>query len=165
MQTISDVDASLLLAMSLAAKRRPAELLEIIAAIDLIHGAQGIVPSESRLNEAFQRLSTNGLICAVEDRFTLTPAAQLIMTGLPRKADTAARIQSLKDRFLAPPPTGEHAELLLTNKQICAAILMHRAASKTSVKNLLVPKPPSPEGNVKPGQRQRKPLPAKRRKD
>ncbi len=165
MQAIHDVDALLLLAMSLAAKRRSAELIEIIAAIDLIHGAQGIIPSESRLNEAFQRLSANGMICAVEDRFTLTPAAQLIMTGIPRKADTAARIQSLKDRFLASAPEGEHATLLLTNKQICAAILLHRAAGKSSVKNLLIPKPQTAGGDIKPGQRQRKPLPAKRRKD
>jgi hypothetical protein len=39
-----------LLATALAAKRRPAELLEIMAAIDLI---QGNIPNETKLSEAF----------------------------------------------------------------------------------------------------------------
>ena len=38
MHPIHDVDALLLLAIGLASKRRPAEPLEIVAAIDLIQG-------------------------------------------------------------------------------------------------------------------------------
>jgi hypothetical protein len=47
---------------------------------------------------------------------------------------------------------------------VTAAIQAHRAAGKTAAKNLLVPKP-KPEAEVhKPGQRQRKPMPARKRK-
>ena len=46
-----------------------------------------------------------------------------------------------------------------------AAIVAHRAASATTAKNLLVPKPKPVEPTQRPGQRQRKPMPARRRKD
>ena len=48
----------------LAAKRRPAELLEIMAAIDLI---QGNIPNEEKLSEAFARLGQSGLLVERDD--------------------------------------------------------------------------------------------------
>ena len=57
MYPIHDHDPLVLLATALAAKRRPAELLEIMAAIDLI---QGNIPNEAKLSEAFARLGQSG---------------------------------------------------------------------------------------------------------
>ena len=85
-------------------------------------------------------------------------------TGLPRKAETPERLFALKDNLSLYNIKGEHAAVVLTAEQVTAAILAHRAAAKTTAKNLLVPKP-KPEAEVhKPGQRQRKPMPARKRK-
>src|SRR3989338_8138939 len=96
MYPVHDVDAILLLAMSLAAKRRPAELVEIIAAADL---TQGAIPSESKLVESFYRLSAYGLIREVEGGYTLTPDAQQMMAGQRKKADTEERIFGIKENL------------------------------------------------------------------
>ena len=158
-----DVDALLLLSLAVSSKRRPAELVEIISAIDLIHG---VVPAESRLVEAFSRLAVCGLICAQDSGFLLTPEAQKIMTGQSKKADSAQRMQSIKDKLSAYESTGEHTPIVLTAKQVCVAILAHRADKNIAGKNLLTPKPQAADADKsRPGQRQRKPLPARRRKD
>jgi len=66
MQTIHDVDALLLMATLLASKRRPADLVEIMAAADLV---QGSVPAVNKLVESFARLGTAGLLVEVEGGF------------------------------------------------------------------------------------------------
>lgn len=163
MHPIHDVDVLLLLALALSSKRRPAELVEIVAAADVI---QGVIPSELRLVDAFSRLAAHGLICEQDGGFTLTPEAQKIMAGSSRKADTEKRIASIKEKLAAYESTGECPPIQLTAKQVCTAILAHRDSSKITGKNLLVPKPKAAESNTtRPGQRQRKPLPARRRKD
>jgi len=162
MHPVHDTDAVLLMATTLAAKRRPAALLELIAATDLLNGA---IPSEEKLAEAFVRLSNCGLLCAVNDAYTLTPAAQKIMTGLRRKADTPERIFEIKEKLAAYEPQGEFATITLSAVQVRHAILAHRIAVKAPGKNLLIPKPKPAEAEQKPGQRQRKPLPSRRRKD
>lgn len=163
MQPIHDVDVLLLLSLALASKRRPAELVEIVAATDLLQVA---VPSETRLVEAFSRLAENGLIVEQDGGFTLTPEAQSIMTGTSRKADTEQRLQSVRDKLSAYEPKGEHPPIRLTAKTVCAAILAQRDSAKIPGKNLLVPKPkPADTSSPRPGQRQRRPLPARRRKD
>ena len=63
MYPVHDVDAILLLSLSIATKRRPADLTEVIAAIDL---AGGPIPSENKLSDAFARLSAYGLIVEVD---------------------------------------------------------------------------------------------------
>lgn len=163
MHPIHDVDALLLLATALSSKRRPAELVEIMAAADLI---QGTIPTESKLVEAFARLSAHGLIDAQEGSFTLTAEAQKIITDLPKKAETAERLFGIKENLASYFSRGDQAPIELTEEQISVAIRAHRAAGKAAVKNLLMPKPKAAEGaNKRPGQRQRKPLPARRRKD
>ena len=157
-----DADALLLLSLAVSSKRRPAELVEIIAAMDLM---QEVVPAETRLVEAFARLAMRGLICAREGGFLLTPEAQEIMTGQSKKADSAQRLQSIRDKLSAYTPASEHPPIVLTAKQVCAAILAHREAKKIAGKNLLTPKAKATETAPRPGQRQRKPLPARRRKD
>ncbi len=162
MHPIHDVDALLLLSLALASKRRPAELVEIIAAADLIQGA---VPAEIRLVEAFSRLASCGLVRAEGGGFTLTADAQKIIVGERRSADWEQRLLGIKERLSAYEATGEHAPVVLGAKEVCAAILVHRQASKSTVKNLLVPKPKAADADgPRPGQRQRKPPPARRRK-
>lgn len=161
MYPVHDVDAILLLAMSLAAKRRPAELVEIIAAADL---AQGVIPLESKLIESFYRLSAYGLICEMEGGYTLTPDAQQIMTtGQRKKAEPEKRVFSIKENLADYHLKGEHPPILLTEEQLSAAVLAHQAAKKSTGKNLLVPKAkPEEDKNKRPGQR--KPFPFRSRK-
>lgn len=161
MHPIHEVDALLLMALALSSKRRPAELLEIIAALDFF---QGSVPSELRLVDAFDRLAANALISETEGCFSLTPEAQKIMASLPKKGETAERLCLIKEKLAAHTPNEEGAPVGLTTKQICAAILVHRAAGQSKVKNELMPKPQVTEDGAKgPGVRKRKPAPSRRK--
>lgn len=162
MQTIHDVDVLLLLATLHAAKRKPAELLEIVAAIDLV---QGNVPAAPKLCEAFARLATFGLLVARDGGFALTPDAETMVTRLPKRADTAERLFIIKDKLSEYSPHGEHAAVSVGEADVNAAIAAHRAAAALAVKNLLVPKPKPEAEKHRPGQRQRKPMPARKRKD
>ncbi len=162
MHPVHDIDALLLLATAVASKRRPAELAEIVAAAELIQAA---VPAEAKLLDAIERLSRHGLLSEAESGLALTPAAQQMVADQPRKADAAERLFAIREKLAAHHSKGEHTPVRLTAEQLAAAIEAHRAAAQSSGKNLLVPKP-KPEGEQKrPGQRQRKPLPARRRKD
>jgi len=158
MYPVHDVDAILLLALSLSAKRRPAELVEIIAAADL---TQGAIPSVTKLIESFYRLSAYGLIIEMEGGYTLTPDAQQMMAVQRKKADTPERIFGIKECLADYNLNGEHNAILLTEEQLGAAVLAHHASKNTTGRNLLVPKPKAAEANQRPGQR--KPFPARRR--
>ncbi|HEX5802962.1 MAG TPA: hypothetical protein VFY24_08040, partial [Azospira sp.] len=98
MHPVHDADALLLLAVALSSKRRPADLVEIVAAIDLIHAA---IPAEAKLAEAFARLARHGLIDAREAGFALTPPAQAMIGELPKKADAAERLFTIKGKLAA----------------------------------------------------------------
>lgn len=164
MYPVHDVDAILLLAMSLAAKRRPAELVEIIDATELTHGA---IPSETKLSDSFYRLSEYGLLREQDGGYTLTPDAQQILSGHAKKAKSQERIYDIKENLADYHLNGEHAIILLTVEQIAAAIEEHQAAKKSSGKNLLMPKPkPVVEPYKHPGQRKPfKSFATKRRKE
>ena len=156
---VHDVDAFLLLAIAVSSKRRPAELVEIIAAGDLIQGA---VCSELDLIESFSRLSENGLICELEGGYTLTPDAQIIMTGQRKSADAHERVGSIKGKLSAYTPRGEHPSIQPGSEQIAAAVLAHQTAKNSAVRNLFVPKPrPAEPDSKRPGRR--KPLVKRRR--
>lgn len=150
MYPVHDVDALLLLAMSLAAKRRPAELVEIIAAAEL---TQGVIPAETKLSDSFYRLSEYGLICAQDGGYTLTPDAQQMLTGHAKKALTPERIYDIKEHLADYHLNGEHAIILLTVEQIAAAIAEHQAAKNSTGKNLLIPKPKPADDLKRPEQR------------
>lgn len=161
MHPVHDVDVLLLFALALSAKKRPAELVEIMAAVDLLHG---VIPAEQKLREAFFRLGAHGLIQTREAGFALTPAAQEMVAEQPKKGDEAERIQGLREALAACPSDGKQAPVELSAEQISAAIVAYRHAAKGSGKNMLVPKPRPAEGEKsRPGQRQRKPLPSRRR--
>ncbi|WP_228217630.1 hypothetical protein [Aromatoleum toluclasticum] len=150
-----------MLALALASKRRPAELVEAIAAVDLLQGA---VPPEAKLADSFERLSANGLICVEEGRFALNAASLAIVTGLPKKADTAERIFEVRQRLGAHVGQGEQAAAVPTVEQLNAAILAHRAAGQGAGKNLLMPKPKPAETEKKRAGHWRKPASAARRR-
>ncbi|MDX8379942.1 MAG: hypothetical protein R8K48_07880 [Gallionella sp.] len=135
---VHDVDALLLLAIAASAKRRPAELVDIIAAGDLIQGA---TCSELDLTEAFFRLSLNGLVSEQDGGYTLTPDAQTILTGQPKKADAHQRIYCIKENLSAYHPKVEHPPIQLSVEQLAAAVKRHQSAKRQPVKNLFVPKP------------------------
>ncbi len=163
MHPVHDVDALLLLTMTLSCKRRPAELVEIVAAADLL---QLSIPLAAKLGEAFFRLSTHGLIGEVDGRYTLTADAQTFVADLPRKAESAERLFAIKEQLSAYEPKGEYTPVVLSVEQIDSAQLAHKTAAATAAKNLLVAKPKASESAGKPGGvRRRKPLPARRRKD
>ncbi len=151
MHPIHDVDVLLLLAAALASKRRPAELVEIMAATDLIHGS---IPLDVDLAAAFLRLSTQGLIAEEAGRFRLTPAALQIMASLPRKKlETEARLSVIREQLAGYAPSGEAAAIPLTTEQLTAAILAHRTFLKGPGRNMLVPKPKAAVDKAKrPGQ-------------
>ena len=161
MHPIHDVDALLLLAMTHAAKRRPADLVEVMAAADLV---QGSIPLEGKLRDAIFRLSTHGLIAESEGGYILTPAAQQVMTGLPRKAETAERLFAIKEKLATYEVAGEPAGINLTEEQILDAITAYRSSSQGTGRNLLMPKPKQIETRFKrEGQWRKPPLPRERK--
>lgn len=137
MYPIHDFDALLLLATALAAKRRPATLQEILAAADVLER----IPPESKLGEAFNRLAANGLLRESEGAYGLTAAGEKAVSGLPAKAEKEERIALVKENLHHYRPVGEHAPIIITSEQFKAAFAAHRAAAKSPVKNVLMPKP------------------------
>ncbi len=162
MHPIHDFDVLLLLTTAISSKRRPAELVEIIAAADLL---QQTLPTEAKMVEAFSRLATNGLIVETEGAYSLTPDAQKLVERLPKKADVAERTFIVRDKLSEYNAKAVHAAILVTEEQIKAAVAAHKLAGESKIKNLLVPKPKPEEQTQRPGQRQRKPFAARRRKD
>lgn len=138
MRSVHDIDVIILMATALAAKRRPAPLVEIVAAAELI---QGFIPFVEKMGEALQRLSSCGLISSMEEAFTLTPAAQELMANQPRKATTEERIVAIKGRLAAYSHEGDFATILVTLEQLGTAIQLHKTSRKTPGNNLLMPKP------------------------
>ncbi|MCX7148159.1 MAG: hypothetical protein NTY05_01925 [Rhodocyclales bacterium] len=152
MHPIHDVDVLLLMATALASKRRPAELVEIMAATDLMHGS---IPLDVDMAAAFLRLSTHGLISEEAGCFTLTPDALEFMAGVrhKRKAEPAQRLLTVKQELAGYTPKGEGAAVRVATEQISAAILAHRVFLKAPGRNMLVPKPKAAVDKAKrPGQ-------------
>lgn len=169
MQAIHDIDALLLLATLLAAKRRPAELTELLAAAELINGA---MPPTAKLADAFARLGSNGLIQAAEGSdagvaaVALTMQAQSLLTGRPpKRGEAAEQLATIKAQLGDYTPGGTHPPVQYSEAQLAAAIQSHQLAASAPGKNLLMPKPKPVETTApRPGLRQRKPLPSHRRK-
>lgn len=162
MHPVHDFDPLLILATALASKRRPAGLHEIMAAADLI---QSSIPSVEKMAEAFERLSRHGLICAAEGGLLLTEDAQEIVIPPGKKVENDERLYVIKEKLAAYKVKGEFPPVMLTLDELAAAIREHKASGEGAGKNLLVPKPKPDAEKKRPGQRQRKPLQARRRKD
>lgn len=161
MSPFFDVDVLLLLATALAAKRRPAEPLDIVAAIDLI---QNNIPGEEKLSEAFARLGAAGLLREAGEGIALTEVAEKLIVSLPRKGDSAQQLFELKGLLAGYRAVAGGLAIALGADRIRAAIVAHRAAAAAGGKNLLVPKPKPEAAQARPGQRQRKPMPKSRKR-
>lgn len=138
MYPINDIDAQLLLATLIASKRRPAELVEIVAAADVL-GCP--VTSGNLWAESFRRFATHDLMVAVDGRYALTPAALALGEKLPKKADTAERVFLVRERLSEYTPAEKTASIPMSVEQMEAAMAEHAANAKQGGKNLLMPKP------------------------
>lgn len=165
MLKIPDIDALLLLAALLATKRRPASPEEIVAATEVLGGG---LPEAGKLSEALTRLTAQGLLDWQDEALALTPAAQAALDHLSRKGELADRLARLKDKLAAyaPPAEGAAPESAPDTQAIWqAALNAPRAGTDERSKNLLMPKPATPEkSQQRPGQHRRKPLPGRRPK-
>lgn len=119
MSPFNDVDAVLLLALSVAAKRRPAELAEIVTAIDL---APFAIPTERKLAEASTRLSTAGLIAATDGGYLPTPAALELLASQRKNDDAMQRLARLKPQLAAYRAKEQGVPLTVSPEQWLAAI-------------------------------------------
>ena len=146
MYPINDIDAQLLLATLIAAKRRPAELVEIVAAAEFL-GCP--VTSGNLWAESFRRFATHDLMVAVDGRYALTPAAQALGEGLPKKADTAERVFLVRERLSEYTPAEKTASIPMSVEQMEAAMAAHAANAAQGGKNLLMPKPKRDDEDVR----------------
>ena len=142
MYPINDVDAQLLLATLIAAKRRPADLVEIVAAAELL-GCP--VTSGNLWAESFRRFATHDLMATVDGGYTLTPAAQALGSGLPKKADTAERVFLVRERLSEYTPAEKTPSIVVSAEDFEAAMAAHAENAKQGGKNLLMPKPKQTE--------------------
>ena len=155
------VDALLLLATALAAKRRPAAPGEIVAGLDLIEPE---LPAVAELSAGFARLGESGLLLADDGRLALSAAAERLIEKLPRKGEAADRLPALQTMLAAYRPAAPGSAVVIGVDELRAAMLAQRAAVASGAKNLLVPKPKPEAAKARPGQRQRKPLPKSRKR-
>lgn len=149
-----DVDAQLLLATLIAAKRRPAELVEIAAAAEFL-GCP--IKSASLWTEALKRAVSHALIIEAGGTFTLTAAAQSVITGLPKKADGDERVFLVRERLARYEPEAPGAELTLPVEQFEDALRAHASQARQGGANLLMPKP-KPEESAPPRRGGRRPF-------
>lgn len=142
MYPVHDIDAQLLLATLIAAKRRPAELAEIVAAAEFL-GCPVTAPRAWA--DALRRATSHGLILATETATgptcTLSPAAQTLIQGLPKKAETAERVFLTREKLAAYTPAEQSAEAPVSEEQFNEALKAHAALAAQGGKNLLMPKP------------------------
>lgn len=165
MHPVFDLDPLLLLAIALAAKRKPADLAGIVAALNLVQEAGGKFPPAGKLVEAMQRLSVHGLIDEAGGAYALSAEAQKIVAGLPRKGEAALRVFSCKDQLAHYNARERRAPVPVDEAQLTAAIAAHKSLLGDGKRSLMVPPPPPPEDSGRgPGFRKRKPLPARKRR-
>lgn len=144
MHPIHDIDALLLLAVGLASKRRAAELFEVVAAAELIRGA---IPAAPKLAQAIPRLAAHGLLCEAQGRFALTAAAQALVTGLPKKADSDERLFAVKQKLHAYEAAADQPPVAMSEAQVAEAIEAHRALARGAGTKVMMPPPKPAEGD------------------
>ncbi|WP_234418987.1 hypothetical protein [Parazoarcus communis] len=150
MYPILDIDAQLLLATLFAAKRKPTELVGIVTAAELLDCP---INSTNLWAESFRRLATHGLIVADGELYALTPAAQAMAEGLPKKADISERVFLVREKLSAYTPAEKSPSIPMTGAQFDEAIRAHKAITRQSGKNLLMPKPKLDDDQRRPARR------------
>jgi hypothetical protein len=142
MYPVYDDDAALLLSLTVAAKRRPAALDEIITALAMAQ--HGEIPAKSKLVEAFARMGVCGLIAEAEGGYTLSAKGQAMMTGQRAKDDSATRLAHLKQQLANFDPKDKHPSIQVTQEQLLAAMQSYRAAQHSHQgQNIQTDKPKS----------------------
>ena len=165
MYPVYDDDAALLLSLTVAAKRRPAALDEIITALAMAQ--HGEIPAKSKLVDAFARMGVCGLIAEAEGGYTLSAEGQAMMKGQRAKDDSATRLAHLKQQLSNFDPKVKHPGIQVTQEQLLAAIQSYKAAQHSHRgQNIQTDKPKSksswiPTKDLVLG---RQHLPSKRRK-
>ncbi len=142
MRSDHDFDAPFLLALSLAAKRRPATLLEIVSAFDLVSGD---IPVAARFAEAFYRCSQFGLVIAQDGGYTLSPYALNIVSGHKKNATYASRILAIKQSLAECRLKKDHVLIELPLEQLAPVVREYRASKSDAIRNISL-KPKLPEG-------------------
>lgn len=143
-------DAPFLLALSLAAKRRPATLLEIVAAFDLVSGD---IPIAARFAEAFYRLSQFGLVMEQDGGYALTPYATNIVSGHKKNATHEARILAIKQSLTECRVKKEPVLIELSLEQLAPAVREHRASKSDAIKNISLKPKVEPGVDKRPARR------------
>jgi len=138
MYPVHDVDATLLLSLALAAKRRPADLNEIFTAIDLV---QEMLPTPNKLSDAFARMSAHGLIVEIDGGYTLTEESEKMMTSQRKNDDTQKKTYRLKEHLADHLLEGEHKSILIHPDQLRKAIDAYKKDRQTSGRSWLIEKP------------------------
>lgn len=150
MQLVTDIDVILLRAVALSAKRGPAQLPAIMAAVDLTPMA---LAAEFKLTDSFHRLSIHGLIVGRDGGVALTEAGESVLAQQPRKAATEEiRIERIKEDLSGHHASGDDEPIGITVEQVRKAIAEHRAGVRAPAKNMLLPKPkPNPDNDKRKG--------------
>ena len=138
MYPVHNVDAQCLLATLRASKRRPAALVDIVTAADLLGCA---VVSANQWAEAFRRLATHGLVTGEEGAYALTAAGQTIGGGLPKKADVDEQVFLVRERLSAYTPAEKSPSIPVGAEHFDSAVREHAALARQAGPNLLMPKP------------------------
>ncbi len=160
MYPVHDVDAILLLSLSVASKRRPAALDEIFTAIDL---AQTAIPSATRLSDAFARLSAYGLVVEIDGGYSLSADAQQMMASQRKNDDTAKKMYRIREHLADYHLNGEHATILVHPDQLLAALQAYQK-TRGSGRSWLIDKPRPVWIPTRELVRGGKPFPSRRRK-
>lgn len=138
MHPVHEVDAILLLALSVASKRRPADPVEIITATAL---AQETIPDAPLLTDAFARLSSCGLIVEIDGGYTLSSDAQEMLARLRSKDDNEKKLSRIMEQLAEYQCKDEYPAVEVSEEQLLAAIKEYRKVSNSPVRSLLTSKP------------------------
>lgn len=125
MHPIHDADLLLLQAVTLASKRRPAALDEVIVALAML---QPRLPGDAKLLDAFSRLSVHGLIVSLNGGYTLSAEAQQLIATLPIKGEPAERAHRLKEKLAGYEASQAHEVSAPTADELTAVIVAWKAS-------------------------------------
>lgn len=125
MHPVYDTDPLLLLAITLASKRRSASVDEIVIALGTLRAE---LPAESRLLEAFARLGAHGLIALDEAGYRLSASGEALLRGLPARGEPDERLFRLKHLLSEADIRPEHFVAKPEAAALAAAAEAWRAA-------------------------------------
>jgi hypothetical protein len=138
MHPVHDVDAILILSLSVVAKRRPADLVEIVTATSL---TQGTIPAAPLLSDSFARLSACGLIVGIDGGYTLSADAQEMLASRRKKDDNEKMLSGIMEHLTKYQCKAAHLSIHVSEEQLLVAVKTSRAASNGPVRSLLASKP------------------------